>query len=150
MIKLVDSLFNHMLRYNGERILYDPSLPVAHSHRTQLSAYLKHQWAVGRGNVQVRRRLPSIEGAWLAHYPYLGIMLLPGVTLVKFLRGITRFMAWSPRRVCQDPLILPLFALGLGWWSIGFAHELLLGERYRGVWCGNRSLCLREPLSSRR
>jgi glycosyltransferase involved in cell wall biosynthesis len=138
VIKHVDLLFNRMLHRNGERILCDPSLPVAHFHRARLKAYLQHQWQIGQGTVQAVRRLPSIQGSWLARHPYLGVLLLPGVTLVKFLRNSARFTTWSPETVWRRPLILPLFALGLGWWSVGFARELLLGERSQAVWCGNR------------
>lgn len=148
VIKHVDLLFNHMLHCNGERILHDPGLPVAHFHRRRLKAYLHHQGQIGRGTVQAMRRLPSIRGSWLARRPYLGVILLPGVTLIKFLRNSARFTAWSPGTVWKRPLILPFFALGLGWWSVGFARELLRGERCLAVWCGNRDICLGEPLSN--
>jgi len=147
VVKHVDLLFNRMLHDHGERILYDPGVPVAHVHRARLGAFLHHQWHIGQGTVQAMRRLPSIQGSWLARHPYLGVALLPGVTLVKFLRNTARFAVRSPGTVCRHPLIVPLFALGLGWWSIGFARELLRGERHQQVWRGNRTLRLGEPLS---
>lgn len=128
VIKHVDLLFNYMLHSHGERILCDPTLPVAHFHRTGLRAYLQHQRHIGQGTVQAMRRLPDIQGSWLAHHPYLGTLLLPGVTLIKFLRNSARFAAWSPTTMYKHPLLLPLFALGLVWWSAGFTSELLKGR----------------------
>jgi glycosyltransferase involved in cell wall biosynthesis len=129
VIKHVDLLFNYKLHSHGERILCDPTLPVAHIHRTRLRAYLHHQWHIGQGTVQAMRRLPCIQGSWLARHPYPGTLLLPGVTLIKFLRNSSRFVSWSPATMYKHPLLLPLFALGLLWWSSGFGTELLKGQR---------------------
>jgi glycosyltransferase involved in cell wall biosynthesis len=148
VIKHVDLLFNRTLRVNGERLLCDPAIPVAHFHRTELDAYLRHQRDIGRGTVQAMRRLSSIQGAWLARHPPLGTALLPIVTLVKFLRNSARFIAWSPEVVWRRPSILPLFALGLGWWGIGFARELLHGERSQDPEKEDRDLSPEELLST--
>jgi GT2 family glycosyltransferase len=137
VIKHVDLLFNHMLHHRGEKLLYDPSISVAHSHRTELGAYLAHQREIGRGTVQAMRRLPTIEGAWLARHPGLGLASLPAVVGVKFFRNSGRFVAWSPETVWRRPMTFPLFALGLAWWSAGFARELIRRCHPSELWLGN-------------
>ncbi|MBN1657081.1 MAG: glycosyltransferase [Anaerolineae bacterium] len=137
VVKQVDLLFNRTLHERGEQLLFDPGLPVAHHHREALSDYLHHQLQIGRGTVQAMRRLPSIEGSWLVHYPLLGVSLLPAVTLLKFARNSARFVRWAPLKAVRRPAILPLFALGLLWWSVGFARETLSsfsGEGSGSTW----------------
>lgn len=129
VIKHVDLLFNGMLRSHGEHILCDPTLQVAHAQRTALREYLGHQWNIGHGTVQAMRRLPAISGSWLARYPWLGVCLLPGVALVKFLRNSGHLIRWSPKTAARQAAMFPLFALGLAWWGAGLAHELLFGEK---------------------
>lgn len=140
VVKHVDLLFNRMLHSNGEHILCDPAIPVAHFHRSRPSSYLQHQWHIGRGTVQAMRRLPVIQGSWIARHPYLGVAALPAVTVLKFLRSSARFASWSSKILMERPLILPLFGVGLMWWQAGFAYELLLGERYIGVWQGCKNV----------
>lgn len=144
VVKHVDLLFNHMLHHNGERMLCDPRLSVAHIHRARLRDYLHHQRQIGRGTVQAMRRLPAIRGSWLVRHPYLAVILLPGAMTLKFLRNSARFAARSPEVARSRPLIFPLFALGLIWWGTGFGDELLFGERHQTVWSGNRDLQLGE------
>jgi glycosyltransferase involved in cell wall biosynthesis len=144
VVKHVDLLFNRMLYHNGERILCDPRLSVAHIHRTRPRDFLHHQRQIGRGTVQAMRRLPAIPGSWLARHPYAAVTLLPAVVVLKFSRNSVRFAKWSPEVARKRPVIFPLFALGLIWWAAGFGEELLFGVRHQAEWAGNRELHLGE------
>ena len=63
-----------------------------------------------------------LEGAVIARRPFLATVLIPGLTLTKFLRTIFVFLRFQPESIRNNPLVLPLFALGLAYWGVGFVQ----------------------------
>lgn len=123
IVKHVDLLFHWRICQRGERLLFDPTIRVAHCHRIYLGDYLYHQLDIGRGTVQALRRT-NLPGSTLVRYRLLASVFLPALPLVKFTRSSYRFLRWQPKALWKMPLIFPLFALGLLYWVAGFACEV--------------------------
>jgi GT2 family glycosyltransferase len=123
VVKQVDLLFHWQVCQQGEKLLLDPTIRVAHCHRAYLGDYLYHQFDIGRGTVQVLRRT-NLPGSTLVRYRLLASVFLPALPLVKFIRSSYRFLKWRLKALWQMPLIFPLFALGLLYWAAGFACEV--------------------------
>jgi len=118
-----DLIFNWMLIKQGEGILFDPAIQVAHIHRTQTPAFLAHQRRIGQVTAQVLRRT-DLPGAWLARQKYLALMSLPILIGVKFVRTLLVFLKWRPSSVLRQPIVWLLVAIGLINWLVGFARGL--------------------------
>ncbi len=121
-----DLLYNWEIRQKGERILFDPAICVAHHHRTKLRDYLKHQVNIGRATSWVLRRT-DLPGSSVAAQPWLAMLVLPLLPLVKFIRTVTTFLRLQPEAILHRPLLLPLLLLGLLFWGIGFARGVYEG-----------------------
>lgn len=118
-----DLIFNWMLSKQGEHILFDPAIQVAHMHRTQLSAFLAHQRRIGQVTAQVLRRT-DLPGARLARQKYLALLSLPVLVGVKFVRTLLVFGKWQISSVLRQPIVWLLVAIGLINWLLGFALGL--------------------------
>jgi glycosyltransferase involved in cell wall biosynthesis len=118
-----DLLFNWRICKNEKKILFDPAIPVAHHHRTTLISYLRHQYAIGTGTVQVLRRT-RLQGSTLVKYPVMVTFMLPVLPLIKFTRTAARCIRWDYSSFLKRPLVVPLLLLGLLWWLAGFAREV--------------------------
>jgi glycosyltransferase involved in cell wall biosynthesis len=118
-----DLLFNWRVCGHENKILFDPFIPVAHHHRTTLRSYLRHQYKIGIGTVQVLRKT-DLRGSSLVKHPLLATFLLPALPLIKFSRTTARVLGWDCTILLKRPLIIPLLLTGLLWWLTGFATEL--------------------------
>ncbi len=114
-----DLLFNYGLWKHGEKILLDPAICVWHHHRSGLGDFLYHQNRIGKATSRVLRTVP-MEGSFVARRPLLAACLSPLITLVKFVRTTQVFLRCQPEFIKGRPLVLPVFALGLVCWAIGF------------------------------
>jgi glycosyltransferase involved in cell wall biosynthesis len=114
-----DLIFNYGLWKQGEKILLDPTIQVWHHHRSGLDDFLYHQHRIGKATSKVLRTIP-LEGSFIARRPLLAMYLMPFMTLVKFMRTIRVFLRYQPKFITERPLVLPIFALGLVAWAIGF------------------------------
>jgi GT2 family glycosyltransferase len=114
-----DLLFHWRLSQQGVPIWFDPDIAVAHTHRAEWRAYLRHQRRIGHITAQVLE-LTGQEGAFLARAPMLATLAAPVLPLVKFLRTVTHFINWQPNTIRHHWAALPLLLAGLYAWVIGF------------------------------
>jgi len=115
-----DLIFNYSLSKQGEKILLDPAICVWHRHRSGLGDFLYHQYRIGGATSRVLRTIP-LEGAFIARHPLLAAYLSPLITVAKFVRTLQVFLRFEPGFIKERPMVLPIFALGLICWAIGFA-----------------------------
>lgn len=123
-----DLVFNHRLREKGERIFFDPGIVVAHHHRTRLCAFLAHQKKIGHITARVLKLLP-LPGAGLVRRPSVAWLALPFLPWVKLARTVAIFLRCQPQIILRRPWVLALLAVGLMWWTKGFASGLYQSER---------------------
>ena len=111
-----DVLFGLEARKKAKYYL-DPAIRVSHIFRTETVSFISNEKMQGRYILIYRR---SHYGHWI----YKGIfplLLLPAFVLVKFLRITARILATGRLRDIGGFLgSLPLFLLGLWYWSVGF------------------------------
>jgi glycosyltransferase involved in cell wall biosynthesis len=124
-----DQVIHHLLRRQGYRIRFDPQIIVAHTHRTDLLAYLDHQRHIGRVNARVVSQL-GLPGATLTKYPWSTSLAMPVLVLWRFAR--TMGACWRVERalLLRRPSLAWLCWLGMCWWGQGF----LEGMGVRGPW----------------
>jgi glycosyltransferase involved in cell wall biosynthesis len=118
-----DLLFNWRLTQNNEKILFDPSIQVAHVHRTSLWDYLKHQYKIGRITTQVLKKTDE-QGSFIVRHPIPVAFAIPMLPFVKFIRTIYTFIKFGSMRSLKHPLVIPLFGLGLLSWMLGFTSGI--------------------------
>ena len=118
-----DLVFNHKLSSHGEKILFDPSIQVYHTHRTKLEDYLRHQKRIGKITSHVLR-LIDLEGSFIPRHPILAVLVLPFLPIVKFVRTISVFAKLRPSLILKQPRVLSVFAAGLLYWVIGFSQGI--------------------------
>jgi glycosyltransferase involved in cell wall biosynthesis len=116
-----DLIFNYGLIRQGERILRDPSIVVAHQHRSGLLDFLHHQKRIGTVTAKVLK-VTGQEGSFLARYTALAILTQPLLFAVKFARTIIAFLKYQPRAIVNRPFVLIPLAIGLMYWSFGFVQ----------------------------
>src|SRR5947208_11477190 len=109
-----DVLFSRRVVGGGGTVLFYPRLKVLHDNRTNLLAFVKNQFLLGRYTTMARRLVPFAD---LPRYP-LFLLLLPVGPVAKLVRILVRLMRWkasNPWRVLKE---LPLLSVGLGaYWA---------------------------------
>lgn len=124
-----DLVFNHSLTMQGERILRDPSIVVAHRHRSGLKDFLHHQKKIGIMTACVLK-MTGLEGSFLAIHSTLAILMMPILPAVKFVRTVNAFLKCQPKTIINRPLVLMPLALGLLYWSVGFTQGARMNLNY--------------------
>ena len=114
-----DQIFHRRLVDRGARIALDPSIVVAHTHRTDRQQFLQHQRRLGLANVRVLRVLGG-RGAGLARMPWLAAVLLPAVVTFRFLRMVSLVITADEPSIARRPALVWLCSLGMWWWGRGF------------------------------
>ena len=114
-----DLLFNYRLYQRGEKILLDPDIQVWHQHRTRLGEFFLHQHRVGQATIRVLREIP-LKGSGIAKRPLLSACLAPLMAMIKFAGTVRAFSKWDLKFIAERPMVLPVLALGLMGWAIGF------------------------------
>lgn len=133
-----DLLFHWRLNQQGFSIWFDPDIQVKHTHRSNFSAYLRHQYRIGHAAARVLE-LTGREGAFLARSPLLATLSLPALPLIKFLRTVAHFRKQAPGLIRGHWQALPILLVGLYAWGAGFVA---------GAWDDPLRLVLQEPLGA--
>ena len=94
---------------------------MAHRHRSGLKDFLHHQRKIGSITANVLK-VTGLEGSFLASHSVLAILMLPLILAVKFVRTVKAFLKCQPKTIINRPLVLMPLALGLVYWSVGFAQ----------------------------
>jgi glycosyltransferase involved in cell wall biosynthesis len=110
-----DMVFGEEFRSWGGRILFEPSIGVAHTNRTRFLRFLRQQFRLGAGSARVRKRFP-LEGHWVVRVPPLIPLLLPYRLIQIARRSCTG--GWRP--TLQFVSLAPLVFVGLISWTVGF------------------------------
>jgi glycosyltransferase involved in cell wall biosynthesis len=114
-----DQVFHQHLNERGIRICLDPNIVVAHMHRTEQTAFLRHQQRIGQANARVLRRI-ELPGAWLARHSWLAFIAMPFLILYRFARTIYAVRAAERALVLRRPVVAWLCWLGMCQWGWGF------------------------------
>jgi glycosyltransferase involved in cell wall biosynthesis len=115
-----DYLFHWLLGKAGVEIYFDPAITVKHIHRQQVSAYLRHCYRFGVVTSQILK-VVDYPGHFFVRRVYLAPLFIPFLPYIKFVRTCWRVVRVSPGLLFRHPIELPLLALGLLMWQIGFA-----------------------------
>ena len=118
-----DLVFNHALSLSCEKILFDPTIQVYHTHRTKLEEYLNHQRKIGKITSRVLK-LIDLEGSFIPRHPIVAFLALPFLPAVKFIRTLFIFIKLRPYVILRRPTVLAVFAVGLLYWMIGFSQGI--------------------------
>jgi len=124
-------VYNLNLKCNGVSILFDPAIRVAHTNRSQMGDYFRHQRRIGRITAQVLK-LADLPGAFFVRRPWLAPLFIPFLPFIKFTRTCARFLQINPRPLLRRPLVLPLFFVGLLYWLAGFVEGVYLDQSMGG------------------
>lgn len=116
-----DQVFHHRLRARRARLLLDPSIVVAHTHRTARHDFLAHQRHIGQANAQVLGRIGQ-SGAAIARSRPLAILTLPALVLLRFVRTLFACRHVEHGLVVREPRLLWLCWLGMCSWGRGFVE----------------------------
>ncbi|HMQ29569.1 MAG TPA: glycosyltransferase [Chloroflexaceae bacterium] len=122
-----DQVFHETLRQAGARLLLDPQIVVAHNHRTDSGAFLKHQRHIGRANALVIRRL-GLPGAALTRDPWRAVAALPALVALRFARTLLACREVESGLVLRSPRLAWLCWLGMWWWGCGFVEGSATGQ----------------------
>ena len=119
-----DLLYNHMIGERGEKILFDPSIEVYHTHRSEFLSFIQHQFRIGNTTPKVLR-VSNLSGSFIVRYPLPCAILVPLLPLVKFAKTIAVFLYRKPKIVLAKPMSVAIFGIGLFAWTIGFLKGIV-------------------------
>lgn len=114
-----DQVFHKSLRDLGARIALDPSIVVAHMHRTDYQQFVQHQRRLGHANVRVLRAVGG-RGAVLASRPRLATMTLPALVAYRFVRTMLSCAALERALLLRRPRLIWLCWIGMWSWGRAF------------------------------
>lgn len=122
-----DLVFNSKLGAQGEKILFDPAIQVAHINMPTVRRFLSHQYRLGRNTSYLLRQFP-LDGSWIARSRCLTVLAAPLLPCVKFANTF-RVAALSKEYRRRFWLTAPLLLLGLLCWDVGFVRGAFLPEK---------------------
>ncbi|MBI5504794.1 MAG: glycosyltransferase family 2 protein [Deltaproteobacteria bacterium] len=111
-----DLVFAHRLRSLGEKIVLSDAVETHHLHPGGFIGMLAHQRRLGH-TAAVARSLTGMEGVTFVRHRWLVPLLAPA----RLVRALSWFARSSTRELLVLLALLPLYALGLAAWTIGFA-----------------------------
>jgi GT2 family glycosyltransferase len=103
-----DLIFSRRLRLSGGRILFSPTMRVAHDNRRRLRPYLRNQLLLGTYTAMARRIVPFAD----ARSPLVFLLLLPVAPAAKLAKIVLRLLRWCPRQLLALAREFPLVFLG--------------------------------------
>jgi GT2 family glycosyltransferase len=103
-----DLIFSRRLRLAGGRILFSPTMRVAHDNRRRLRPYLRNQLLLGTYTAMARRIVPFAD----ARSPLVFLALLPVAPAAKLAKIVLRLLRWCPRQLLALAREFPLVFLG--------------------------------------
>jgi glycosyltransferase involved in cell wall biosynthesis len=116
-----DTHFNWILVKNGKRLLFDPSIRIAHICNRTIGRFLMNQKALGAGFWESRSE-SKMPGSAAARYLW---PLLPFARLFLIARRIS---VWNPGMLPDFVKSLPFLILGLVAWQHGFVRAHFFGR----------------------
>jgi glycosyltransferase involved in cell wall biosynthesis len=114
-----DQVFHKAMRAKGLRIMLDPAIIVAHSHRSQPAEYLAHQRKIGQANARVLQTV-DLPGAWLARNRALAALALPALVPYRLARTLYACRGVAGGLALRSPALLWLCLRGMIAWGHGF------------------------------
>ena len=120
-----DLLYNHMIGKQGEKVFFDPSIEVYHTHRSELQPFIRHQFRIGNTTPKVLK-VSNLPGSFVAKHPLPWAVLVPLLPLIKFVKTMGVFLRHRPRIIAARPLSVAIFVIGLVAWTLGFLKGLLV------------------------
>ncbi len=111
-----DLVFAHRLRSLGERIVLSDAVETHHVHPDGFGEMLAHQRRLGR-TAAVARSLTGMQGVAFVHRPWLVPLLAPA----RVARAVLWFARSSAFELFVLLALLPLYAIGIAAWTVGFA-----------------------------
>ena len=114
-----DLVFNYYLTQKGEKIFFDPSIKVWHTHRSSLKPFLKHQFNIGSKTSQVLKIIP-LPGHRIVKNKLLFVFVGPGIPVVKFLRTVPVILKYRSIQFMQKYFSVVILKMGLIFWFFGF------------------------------
>ncbi len=114
-----DQIFHHTLTARGCRLRLDPTLTVAHMHRTEHAAFVQHQRHIGRANARVVRQL-RLPGVTLLRCPLLAHLAFPALVSLRFWRTFRTCWWVEHGLLLRQPTVAWLCWLGIWAWGRGF------------------------------
>jgi glycosyltransferase involved in cell wall biosynthesis len=114
-----DLEFNHRLKKNGGKILFNPQAYVYHHHRTTLRSFFNHQKMVGFITSTMLKILP-LEGSAIARSRVKTLLAIPFLPLVKWMRTLSVFWKLHKQIILKHPLAVIILLFGMLPWAIGF------------------------------
>jgi glycosyltransferase involved in cell wall biosynthesis len=116
-----DQVFHQRLRALPARLRLDPSIIVAHTHRTRQGDFLSHQRRIGRANARVVDLL-GLSGAALARHRRLALLAVPALVPFRFARTLFACRRVQHGLVVRRPRLLWLCWRGMCSWGRGFVE----------------------------
>jgi hypothetical protein len=110
-----DLIFSRRLRLAGGRILFSPTMRVAHDNRRHLRPYLRNQLLLGKYTAMARRVVPFDD----ARSPLVFLALLPVAPAAKLGKIVWRLLRWCPRQLLALVRDFPLVLLGVLAYGVG-------------------------------
>jgi GT2 family glycosyltransferase len=110
-----DLIFSRRLRMAGGRILFSPTMRVAHDNRRRLRPYLRNQVLLGTYTAMARRVVPFED----ARSPLVFLALLPVAPAAKLAKIVWRLLRWCPAQLLALARELPLVLLGVAAYGVG-------------------------------
>jgi glycosyltransferase involved in cell wall biosynthesis len=117
-----DQVFHRRLLEKRARLRLDPSIVVAHWHRTERQEFLEHQRHIGQANARALR-LTGRPGAVLARHRALALAALPALVPFRFARTVIACRRVQRGLVLRRPRLLRLAWPGMCAWGRGFADS---------------------------
>lgn len=116
-----DQVFHGRLRSRGARLRLDPSIVVAHRHRTMEREFLEHQRRIGRANARVLGLIGRGSAA-IARHRGLAALTVPALVPLRFARTLFACRHVEDGLVVREPRLLWLCWLGMCSWGRGFVE----------------------------
>jgi GT2 family glycosyltransferase len=109
-----DHIFSWRLVRAGERLLFNPSIRVAHIFRPRLRSFMQHQVTLGQASAKARKQV-DLPYSWVAQHPLRWL-----VPFIRLARIESRLARWDFMNFLRFNLLFPLCLSGLIAWGIGF------------------------------
>ena len=110
-------------------VYFEPAIKIYHIFREEMGSYIRNQVVLGKA-ILIYRRMHY--NSWMYRGALVPMLLLPGFVLVKFFRITWRILQLGNARELGGFLYsLPLFLVGLWYWSVGFFQACFEPEKAR-------------------
>jgi GT2 family glycosyltransferase len=112
-----DLVFCRALEATGGRLGKVDGARARHLHPGGLGAFLAHQYRLGATSARARLLAAGMRGSAFARHRWLAPLLFFG----RAVRGVAWVVRFRRRELWRLAALSPLYAAGLGAWTVGFA-----------------------------